>query len=184
MMTSSNGYIFHVTGHFCEQFIGPRWIPRAKASGAELWCLFHMRLNKQLSKQSWGWSFEMLPHPLWRHSNKKIKCGHTIIKILGIWCRPGYKNAPSLIRWLPDRKLMCPFAMVGYHTHKLSFENTTFLCSYITIRPGHMIPQVYIYIYSIDTTKVVHKSDSVYCGPFYKHGLTLIPAWISNYIHY
>ena len=22
------------------------------------------------------------------------------------------------------------------------------------------------------------------CGPFYKHGLTLIPAWISNYIHY
>ena len=21
------------------------------------------------------------------------------------------------------------------------------------------------------------------CGPFYKHGLTLIPAWISNYIH-
>ena len=21
-------------------------------------------------------------------------------------------------------------------------------------------------------------------GPFYKHGLTLIPAWISNYIHY
>ena len=20
--------------------------------------------------------------------------------------------------------------------------------------------------------------------PFYKHGLTLIPAWISNYIHY
>ena len=22
------------------------------------------------------------------------------------------------------------------------------------------------------------------CGPFYQHGLTLIPAWISNYIHY
>ena len=22
------------------------------------------------------------------------------------------------------------------------------------------------------------------CGPFYKHGLTLIPAWISNHIHY
>ena len=21
-------------------------------------------------------------------------------------------------------------------------------------------------------------------GPFYNHGLTLIPAWISNYIHY
>ena len=23
-----------------------------------------------------------------------------------------------------------------------------------------------------------------FCGPFYEHGLTLIPAWISNYIHY
>ena len=22
------------------------------------------------------------------------------------------------------------------------------------------------------------------CVPFYLHGLTLIPAWISNYIHY
>ena len=22
------------------------------------------------------------------------------------------------------------------------------------------------------------------CGPFYLHGLTLIPAWMSNYIHY
>ena len=21
------------------------------------------------------------------------------------------------------------------------------------------------------------------CGPFYKHGWTLIPAWLSNYIH-
>ena len=26
--------------------------------------------------------------------------------------------------------------------------------------------------------------QKVSCGPFYKHGLTLIPAWISNYTHY
>ena len=32
MMTSSNGNIFRVTGHLCG------WIPREKASGAELWC--------------------------------------------------------------------------------------------------------------------------------------------------
>ena len=30
---------------------------------------FDLRLNKQLSKQSWGWWFETPPHPLWRHSN-------------------------------------------------------------------------------------------------------------------
>ena len=30
---------------------------------------FHLCLNKQLSKQSWGWWFEAPSHPLWRHSN-------------------------------------------------------------------------------------------------------------------
>ena len=38
MMTSSNGNIFRVTGHLCREFTGGRWIPRTKASGAELWC--------------------------------------------------------------------------------------------------------------------------------------------------
>ena len=38
MMTSSNGNIFRVTGHFCGEFTGHRWIPRTKASYAELWC--------------------------------------------------------------------------------------------------------------------------------------------------
>ena len=37
-MTSSNGNIFRVTGHLCGEFTGPRWIPRTKASDAELWC--------------------------------------------------------------------------------------------------------------------------------------------------
>ena len=38
MMTTSNGNIFCVTGHLCGEFTGPRWIPRPKASDAELWC--------------------------------------------------------------------------------------------------------------------------------------------------
>ena len=38
MMTSSNGNILRVTGHLCGEFTGPRWIPRTKASGVELWC--------------------------------------------------------------------------------------------------------------------------------------------------
>ena len=38
MMTSSNGNIFRVTGYLCGGFTGPRWIPRTKASDAELWC--------------------------------------------------------------------------------------------------------------------------------------------------
>ena len=33
---------------------------------------FDLRLNKRLSKQSWGWWFETLTWSLWRHCNKYI----------------------------------------------------------------------------------------------------------------
>ena len=36
MMTSSNGITFRVTGPLSWEFIGHRWIPREKASDAEL----------------------------------------------------------------------------------------------------------------------------------------------------
>ena len=31
---------------------------------------FHLRVNKRLSKQSWGWWFETPSRPLWRHTNE------------------------------------------------------------------------------------------------------------------
>ena len=31
---------------------------------------FDLRLNKRLSKQSWGWWFDTLSRPLWRHRNE------------------------------------------------------------------------------------------------------------------
>ena len=34
---------------------------------------FDLRLNKPLSKQSWGWWFEKPSHPLWRHCDVDIK---------------------------------------------------------------------------------------------------------------
>ena len=37
MITSSNGNIFRVTGPLCGEFTGHRWIPRTRASDAELW---------------------------------------------------------------------------------------------------------------------------------------------------
>ena len=57
--------------HHCPFVPGihrPRWIPRTKASDAEL-CCFDVRLNKRVSKQSWGWWFETPPCSLWRHCN-------------------------------------------------------------------------------------------------------------------
>ena len=73
IMTSSNGNIFRVTGHLCGEFTGHRWIPRTKASDAELWCFFDLRLNKRLSKQWCGWWFETSLCSLWRHGNDPAK---------------------------------------------------------------------------------------------------------------
>ena len=33
---------------------------------------YDLRLNKRLSKQSWGWRFETLSRSLWRHSNEHM----------------------------------------------------------------------------------------------------------------
>ena len=68
MITSSNGNIFRVTGHLCGEFTGHRWIPRTKASDAELW-FFYLRLNKRLSKELCCRWFEKPLRPLWRHCN-------------------------------------------------------------------------------------------------------------------
>ena len=69
MMTSSNGNIFRVTGLLCGEFTGHRWIPRTKASDANFDVFFELRLNKQLSKQSWGWWFETPSCSLWHQCN-------------------------------------------------------------------------------------------------------------------
>ena len=69
MMTSSNGHIFRVTGHFCGEFTVSRSIPRTQPGTRGFDVFFDLRLNKRLSKQSWGWWFEALSRPLWRHCN-------------------------------------------------------------------------------------------------------------------
>ena len=68
-MTSSNGNIFRVTGHLCGEFTSHRWIPPQRPVTWSFDIFFDLRVNKPLSKQSWGWGFEMLLRPLWSHSN-------------------------------------------------------------------------------------------------------------------
>ena len=75
MMTSSNGKFFRFTGPLCGEFTGHRWIPRTKASDAELWCS-----NKRLSKHSWGWWFETPSHSLWRHGNDIPYCLNNVYR--------------------------------------------------------------------------------------------------------
>ena len=69
MMTSSKGNIFRVIGHLRGEFTGPHWIPCIKPVTRSFDFFFDLRLNKRLSKQSWGWWFETLSRPLWCHNN-------------------------------------------------------------------------------------------------------------------
>ena len=61
--TSSNGNISRVTGPLCWEFPAQRPVTRSFD------VFFDLRLNKRVSKQSWGWWFETPSHPLWRHCN-------------------------------------------------------------------------------------------------------------------
>ena len=61
---------------------------------------FDLCLNKRLGKQSWGWWFETLSHPSWRHRNDHDT--HVVV-IDGTRCfqvsvrNPIYGGYPTLI---------------------------------------------------------------------------------------
>ena len=69
MTTQSNGNIFRVTGPLCGEFTSPGELPTQRPVTQSFDVFFDLRLNKRLSKQSWGWWFETLSRPLWRHLN-------------------------------------------------------------------------------------------------------------------
>ena len=69
MMTSSNGNIFRVTAICAAYSPVPGEFPAQRPVTRNFDVFFDLRLNKWLSKQSWGWWFETLSRPLWRHCN-------------------------------------------------------------------------------------------------------------------
>ena len=50
----------------------PRYWPFVRPVTRSFHVFFDLRLNKPLSKQSWGWWFETLSRPLWRHCNAPL----------------------------------------------------------------------------------------------------------------
>ena len=70
-MTLSNGNIFGVTGHSSGNSPVIGGFPWQRPVTRSFDVFFDQRLNKRLSKRSWGWWFETLTRPLWRHCNVK-----------------------------------------------------------------------------------------------------------------
>ena len=77
MMTSSNGKIFRVTGHLCGNSPLPGEFPAQRPVTRSFDVFFDLRLNKRLSKHTWGWWFDTPSLSLWRHCNVFIR--HTYV---------------------------------------------------------------------------------------------------------
>ena len=77
IMTLSNGNIFRVTGPLCGEFTAPGEFPAQRPVTRSFNVFFDLRLNKRLSKQPWGWWFEMPLWSLWRHCNVYNGNSHT-----------------------------------------------------------------------------------------------------------
>ena len=88
-MTSSNRSIFRITG-----LLRGESTQRPVTRSFEVF--FGLRLNKPLSKQSWGWWFETLFRLLWRHCNGKI--GPRLNKQLPcLWFETSWRIVTSLL---------------------------------------------------------------------------------------
>ena len=70
MMTSSNGKIAALLAICAENSPVSGEFPAQRPVTRSFDVLFDLCLNKRLRKQSWGWWFETLSHPLWRHCNE------------------------------------------------------------------------------------------------------------------
>ena len=86
MTTSSNRNIFHVTGGN-SPVTGE--FPAQRPATRSFDVFFDLRLNKRLSKQSWGWLFGTSLGPLWRHCNE-LPLVHVMVK-----CLHGVKLYPA-----------------------------------------------------------------------------------------
>ena len=94
---------------------------------------FDLRLNKRLSKQSWGWWFETLLRPLWRHSN--------VIHMLA-----GTFHVPLTSNDIIDKTLSCKsylsadsLATRSWTWRMLSYAFIPMIWLVININYGHIV---------------------------------------------
>ena len=115
MITSSNGNIFRVTGHLCGTFAGHGEFPaqRPVTWSFDVFC-DHLRPNKRMNKQRWGWWLETPWCPLWRHNNVK----HVYNKEYGSWVDTGH---PKKCIWFA----LCSFFVLVYKPIKAEAKLTS-----------------------------------------------------------
>ena len=77
---------------------------------------YDLRLNKRLSKQSWGWWFEALSCPLWRHCNVQLclpPMAAGMIQTMWSFYLINYRKTSDISRTLVGNKIVDNSDVVG-----------------------------------------------------------------------
>ena len=127
MMTSSNENIFCVTGPLCREFTGPGEFPTQRPVTQSFDVFFDLYPNKRLSKQPWGWWFEMPSWSLW--------CQRNVHKFsLAVWwfCimfvdQGVSPREPYTLAWGPSNNRTKIFCLEQPNKWNIKFSSTTFL---------------------------------------------------------
>ena len=118
-MTSSNGNIFRVTGHLCGEFTGHGEFHTQRPVTRSFDVFLNLRLNKRLSKQSWGWWFETLSCLLWRHRNGILFAGQTkyrkIVDEVSL-CSCGTLGVNNVLAPLQYVAVICMIYVINNHS--------------------------------------------------------------------
>ena len=142
MMTSSNGNVYHVTGHLCGNSPVPGELTTQRPVTWSFDVFFDLRLNKRLSKQSWGRWFETLSHVLWRQCNvlkcilfmkKKLYFESNSPKVYSIWfiitCCFEIWNVLGkgilLLKWIPTYMTSTNLHDINKHPYLLCITVTS-----------------------------------------------------------
>ena len=100
---------------------------------------FNLRLNIRLSKQSWGWWFEMPLHPLWRRCNEE-SCSHSILnENITPHCNMKFVFDRYLSRcwwwnFMTDDHFVCHFHRYFYNIWQFTSVCGKYLCHQIIIK--------------------------------------------------
>ena len=140
MMTSSNGIIFRVTGPLCGEFTSHGEFPTQRPVTRSFYVFFDLRLNKRLSKQSWGWRFETPSCSLWRHCN-------------GIWLKVEFLITIEVwSKWLP-------WCRWHFQMHFLERKFVYLIEIWVKFGPKHLIDKFpYYHMASLSLDKLKFQS--------------------------
>ena len=120
----SNGNIFRATGPLIVRGIHQSPV-NSPHKGQWRGVFFDLRMNKLLSKQSWGWWFETPLCSLWRHCNVKTKYHILTVIMQTRFVRGIHRNKllNKHCRWFPDA-----MTLMWRHCHVSAVRRWTYVC--------------------------------------------------------